>query len=99
MLCHGWKLTHMESDGERMKITSEMGEATVTFKSNGTLIETDEGQKFDGKWTYIHKNMALFTDDKDGKQKQTILKITLTQLVVKCDFQGMQMNMIMKRLD
>ncbi len=99
MLCHRWKLTHMEASGKRMKLPPEMGEATVTFNSDGTLIEADEGQRFAGKWAYIHKSMSLITDDRDGKQKQTILKITPAQLILKADYQGMAMNMIMSRID
>ena len=99
MLCHKWKLTHMEANGKRMALPPEMGEATVTFKSDGTLIETDEGQKFGGKWTYFHKSMTLLIDDKDGKQKQNILKLTPTQLILKSDYKGLSMNMIMKKID
>jgi len=82
-----------------MAFTPEMGEATITFKSDGTLIETQEGQRFSGKWTYQYKTMTLFTDDKDGKDKQKIVKLTPTQLVLNKNYQGIPMNMGMKRVD
>ena len=99
MLCHKWKLTHMETQGERNSLPPDMGESYMLLKSDGTLIETDEGKDYQGKWAYDHKTMTLKTDDKDGVEKHKIIKITDTELIIKSKFDGMAMNMIMKRID
>ena len=77
----------------------EMGVSYILLKSDGTLIETDEGKDYRGKWTYDHKNMTLTTDDKDGIEKHKIIKITETEFVFRSKVKDLEISMIMKRVD
>ena len=98
MLCKKWKLTHMESEGQRFSLPPEMGESFVTFKADGSLTESDEGNISKGKWTYEHKTMTLKTYDKEGKESHKIISITPEQLILRSDFEGMTVNMVMKKV-
>jgi hypothetical protein len=66
---------------------------------HGTLIEISEGKSYQGKWSYEHKTMSITTDDRDGIEKQKILKITADQLILKSKYNEMPMNLIWKRID
>jgi hypothetical protein len=99
MLCHKWKVSQMEVQGKRIGFPPDWDASIITFNNDGTLIEVSEGKSYQGKWTYEHKTMSIITNDKDGIEKQQILKITSNQLIIKSKYQEMPMNLIMQRID
>jgi len=99
LLCHKWKLTAMEAKGQKVELPPDMGNSFVSFKNDGTLVETDEGKDYQGRWTYDHRTMTLTTNDKDGIENQKIVKISEVELIIKSKWQEITMNLIMKRVD
>ena len=99
LLCHKWKLTVSESGGKKMAMTPQTGEVYLLFKSDGTIIETDDGKDSQGTWSYNHKTMTFITNDKDGIQKHTIARISKTAFVYKDSIGGMKITWTLIRLD
>ena len=96
LLCKKWKITHMEAEGKRFPVPPEMSESYVTFQQDGSFTEVEEGNTFNGRWTYDHKTKTINTDDKDGKESHKVLTLTTELLILKSNFQGMNMNLVMK---
>jgi len=99
LLCHKWKVTHIEMNGQKIPLPPELGESSLEIIADGTLIEKDATEEIKGKWSYDHKTKILTTDDRDGIIKHVILKISETELIFKSEVDGTEMNLIMKRLD
>lgn len=89
----------MEAKGQKVELPPDMGNSFVSFKNDGTLVETDEGKDYQGRWTYDHRTMTLTTNDKDGIENQKIVKISEVELIIKSKWQEITMNLIMKRVD
>lgn len=98
-LCHKWKVAVCNLNGKKMIMTPEMGETYVLFKSDGTITETDQGKDSQGTWAYTHKTKTLTTNDKDGIQNHTIVRINNTSFVYKDSIVGMNTIWTLKRVD
>src|SRR6185436_10210685 len=72
LLCHKWKLTHMESGGQKIPVPTEFGDSFLDFKADGTVIEIDASEEQKAKWTYDHKTKTITTEDKEGTEKYEI---------------------------
>ena len=93
LLCHKWRLTKMKSGSKEAALPSQM-QALLLFQSDGTLIETDEGKEYKGKWTYNHKTSTLVTDDKDGIENHLIIRLDNSGFVYTDNKDGMKITWI-----
>lgn len=96
LLCHKWKLTHYETEGEK---TPEAAGPTLLFKDDGTMIHTADGEESKGKWKYDHKTTTLTLDDQYGVKEAKIGKIIGTELVLKAMVEGEGLTMFFKKID
>jgi lipocalin-like protein len=99
LLCHKWKVTHIEHGGQKIEMPAELGEAFLIFKADSTITEIDPSETYKGKWTYDHKGKTITTDDKDGIQKHKLIKLTTTELIITMKVDDETSNMILKRVD
>ena len=99
LLCHKWKVTHMEVGGQKVAVPAEFSELYLDIKSNGTLIEIEPEGEHKGTWSYQHKTKTFITDDEDGIKKHEIVKINETEFIMKSDLKGLLMSLIMKRVN
>ena len=93
MLCTKWKIVSLEAQGKKMVVQPGMGETYMVLKPDGTFTEIEDNISYKGKWTYNHISKVLFTDDKDGKQNNRVIKLTPDKLVIYSPYQGMPMPM------
>jgi len=99
LLCHKWKIDYAKAGDERLPLPSNFENTFLDIKSNGIVIAGDPNKQKTGKWRYDHKTKTLITETNGNTLKQEIIKITATELVLKFDFDGIPINLIMKRLN
>jgi hypothetical protein len=89
LISQKWKLTEVEIDGEKIS-TTEMGKIlaqnTWEIKSDGTYKINEQGEIYFGKWSFDPINQMLLTDDRDGKAKDKIIKLTETELILQLPY-------------
>ena len=91
LLCRKWKLIKMKSAGKEATLPPQM-QASLHFQSDGTLIETDEGKEYKGKWTYNYKTRTLVTDDRDGIENHYVIQLDNSELVYTDNKDGMKIT-------
>ena len=98
LLCHKWKVTHMETAERKVAVPAEY-ELYMDIRSNGTLIELEPEGEHNGKWKYEHETRTFITDDDDGIKKHEVIKINEKEFIIKSDLGGELVNLIMKRVN
>ena len=93
MLCHKWKVVSMQMQGKQFPAEGE--EMYITFLPDGTFVDSQEGHKASGKWTYVHSTMTVTT----GGIAKKILKIDDKQLQFKSKMDGQIVIVTVKRVD
>ena len=99
LLCHKWKLTHMEQDGKKMEVPAAFGESFLDFKADGTILMIDAEKEEKNKWSYDHKTKTITTQSEAEVQKFEIIRISATELVLNGILEDMKMGMYMKRVN
>jgi hypothetical protein len=99
LLCHKWKLTHMEQDGKKMEVPAAFGESFLDFRADGTILMIDAEKEEKNKWSYDHKTKTITTQSEAEVQKFEIIKISATELVLNGILEDMKMGMYMKRVN
>ncbi|MGC4037513.1 MAG: hypothetical protein QM764_16245 [Chitinophagaceae bacterium] len=97
LLCHKWHLTHMGTQGKEKQLPATV----VTYlliKSDGTLLETNQGQELPGKWTLNHGTLSVTNiDNKDAVEKYKIISVTESELIYESNEDGTVTRMKFKR--
>jgi len=97
LLCHKWQLTHMETKGKEYALPPGTVSGLL-IKSDGTLIETDQGKEYPGKWTLSHGVLSVTNDGKGPVEKYKITKITNAELIYETNEDGTTTKIKMKRV-
>lgn len=99
MICHKWKLISLEAKNKKIDVPKKAPTVSLTFLSDGKLIESAGNKEFNGTWSYNHTTKTLTTNDQDGKEDQKILNITNETFVMQSKIKGIIVNLWLQRID
>jgi hypothetical protein len=97
LICKKWKMTEAKM-GDIKIPSSEIGENIMEFESNGTFKVLEQGESYSGKWVFDSVNQELLTDDRDGKEKHKIIKLTEDELITEVTDSNGAFKMKFKRI-
>ncbi|NOS93877.1 MAG: hypothetical protein HOP30_18320 [Cyclobacteriaceae bacterium] len=81
LICEKWKVTELVMDG--MKVPdAELGENSIEFDMKGTYEVLEQGEAYAGTWSFQSDTQELLTDDRDGKERHKIIKLTEVDLIM-----------------
>ena len=99
LLCQKWLLTTMSAQGNSANVPASEA-IYVTYSPDGSY--TDSSARFSvshGTWMYDSSSKLLYTNDKGGKTKTKIVKITPNELIMEMEYPTVTMTITYKRVD
>jgi dipeptidyl aminopeptidase/acylaminoacyl peptidase len=76
LLCHKWEYKEYLSDGQKLPYPRKWIDASLLFKSDGSIIKREDDKDVTGIWSYNHKRLLITIEFQKEKERWRIQNIS-----------------------